>query len=229
MKHIIYMTCFLLCLASLTACTSRRRSPKTTAEATASSDIRAQADFRGAIKTVDQEEKKILVYNINMEREEEYTYSGGTEILSQNDREMTMAEVEQGQVYEFFYTENREKLAKMYECADIVEEEETRITLDSALKQITVDETTYAYTDNLVVVSEGKILDPMEIQASDQVTLRAVKGLAYSLVVTKGHGYIEPTGCEDFVGGSLIVEGEAILPVSEGMLLTVPEGTQKLS
>ena len=95
-------------------------------------------------------------------------------------------------------------------------------------KQITVNgDTTYAYTDNLVVLSDGESIEPLEILDSDQVTLRGVKGLAYSLVVTKGHRIVSRsvTGYKDFLGGTLTVEGEAIVPVSKEMLLMmVPEG-----
>ena len=104
------------------------------------------------------------------------------------------------------------------------------MTVDAEKKQITVNgDTTYAYTDNLVVLSDGESIEPLEILDSDQVTFRGVKGLAYSLVVTKGHGYIKPTGYKDFLGGTLTVEGEAIVPVSKEMLLMVPEGQQKMS
>ena len=66
----------------------------------------------------------------------------------------------------------------------------------------------------------------MEITAEDKITFRGTKGQAYSIIVTRGHGYIQPKNYADFLGGIVTVRGEMILPVSKNMLLTVPEGLQ---
>ena len=56
-----------------------------------------------------------------------------------------------------------------------------------------------------------------------------MKGKAYSLVVTKGHGYIKPVKYKDFVGGTMTISGIRILSVTEDMLVPVPEGTYEVS
>ena len=58
------------------------------------------------------------------------------------------------------------------------------------------------------------------------MTLRGMNGQAFSVVVTRGHGYIKPNNFKDFTGGTVTVQGEAILPVAKDMLLVVPEGQQ---
>ena len=69
----------------------------------------------------------------------------------------------------------------------------------------------------------------MEITPEDKVTFRGAKGQAYSVIVTRGHGYIQPKNYKDFLGGMVMIRGEMILPVSKNMLLSVPEGTQVFS
>lgn len=184
----------------------------------------------GVVKKIDTAAQKITFYNVSFNTVEEYQYSGGTEILSQNSVDKSMSQVEPGQVYRYVTGSGSQMLTRMQEASDIQQLQEASVTVDAEKKQITVNgDTTYAYTDNLVVLSDGESIEPLEILDSDQVTFRGVKGLAYSLVVTKGHGYIKPTGYKDFLGGTLTVEGEAIVPVSKEMLLMVPEGQQKMS
>ena len=182
------------------------------------------------VKKIDTAAQKITFYNVSFNTVEEYQYSGGTEILSQNSVDKSMSQVEPGQVYRYVTGSGSQMLTRMQEASDIQQLQEASVTVDAEKKQITVNgDTTYAYTDNLVVLSDGESIEPLEILDSDQVTFRGVKGLAYSLVVTKGHGYIKPTGYKDFLGGTLTVEGEAIVPVSKEMLLMVPEEQQKMS
>lgn len=225
-RHLICMGVLVL---GLTGCSAATKKPVATEQPNASITYEKGADFTGVVKSVDLDQKRIRFYNVLVEEEEEYEYSGGTEIYSKNDRDMSISEVQQGEVYDIYQSSQGTKVVKMKQSESVTQQEEVRVSVNQDEKRLTVADVTYAYTDNLVVLSEGKEIKPMEITPSDEVTFRGVKGRAYSIVVTRGHGYIEPTKYSDFMGGQLIVQGEAILPVQGNMLLTVPEGTQSLS
>lgn len=225
-RHLICVGALVL---GLTGCSAAAERPVATEQPDASITYEKGADFTGVVKSVDLAQKRIRFYNVLMEEDEEYEYSGGTEIYSKNDRDMSISEVQPGEVYDIYQSSQGAKVVKMKQAENITQQEEVRVSVNQDEKRLTVADVTYAYTDNLVVLSEGKEIQPMEITPSDEVTFRGVKGRAYSIVVTKGHGYIEPTKYTDFLGGQLIVQGEAILPVQENMLLTVPEGTQTIS
>ena len=186
-------------------------------------------DFVGVIKNIDAKNQRIVFYNTLMEVDEEYSYSGATSIYSKNDRDMTMAELSVGEVFDVTNSQDGTKVTEMKESSDIIVEEDVTIAVNADEGRLSIDDVNYAYSEHLIAISDGKAIDPMEITDSDRVTFRGIKGQAYSVVVTRGHGYIEPTNYKDFVGGKLTVEGEAILPVSSGMLLTVPEGSQIVS
>jgi len=47
----------------------------------------------------------------------------------------------------------------------------------------------------------------------------------YSIVVEKGHGYIRPSSYDDFIGGTIFVGYTLNQPITEDMLVVVPEGT----
>lgn len=230
MRFLKYLGCLTVVFLSLTGCGVAKGTPVSTATSPAAETPAQETGTTGVVKKIDTAAQKITFYNVSFNTVEEYQYSGGTEILSQNSVDKSMSQVEPGQVYRYVTGSGSQMLTRMQEASDIQQLQEASVTVDAEKKQITVNgDTTYAYTDNLVALSDGESIEPLEILDSDQVTFRGVKGLAYSLVVTKGHGYIKPTGYKDFLGGTLTVEGEAIVPVSKEMLLMVPEGQQKMS
>ena len=215
-----------LCVTAVVGCTKKRHG----ATAKPNQDIQYEkgADLRGVIKSIDKKSSVIAFYNPVFDTEKAFLYDSATEIISKNDVQETVEEISPGEVFDL-YMDAKGGLAKMKETADIVVEEDAEIKVDADTHIITVDDINYSYSDFMVSLSGGKEINPMEITELDQVTFRGVEGKAYSLIVTKGHGYIQPEKYEDFVGGTLTIDGEAILPVSEGMLIAVPEGKQKIS
>ena len=221
--------CTLVILVFLSGCTQSKKKPVVTEKPNQSVTYEKGADFTGVVKSVDTINTRISFYNTILDTEEEYSYSGGTSVYSKNDGDLSIEEVSPGEVFEVYLRQNGGKIEKMKRSGSIIEQENRRVFVDADQNRITIDDVNYAYSEHLVALSDGKVIDPMEITSSDEVTFRGVKGHAYSLVVTKGHGYIQPTNYKDFIGGVLTLYGEAILPVSEDMLLVVQEGTQQLT
>lgn len=228
-KGKIVISIFVLSVLCLTGCRFRADKTQATEEPNAGITYEKGVDFIGAVKSVDTDLQRIEFYNVSFDSMETYPYSGGTRILSKNDKEMSVTQIEPGEVYNVYTSEDGKKLVKLQEYDDLTVYENATVKVDSEKKCLTIQGVNYAYTDNLLVDSQGRWIRPMEITSEDEVTFRGVKGQAYSLTVTKGHGYIEPKNYKDFVGGVVVLRGEAILPISESMLLTVPEGTQHLS
>lgn len=228
-KWITMAVCLIVTILCLAGCSSGKQKTAATEQPNNSVTYEKGVDFVGVIKAVDVKNSRITFYNTSFDGEENYSYSGATTVCTKHDRAMSMGEVSVGEVYDVYTSQDGRRIAKMKGASNIVEVEHARVTVDSGQKRLTVQGVTYAYSDQIVVCSDGQMLEPMELTSNDEVTFRGVKGQAYSLIVTKGHGYIRPSRYNDFVGGTLTVQGEAILPVSKGMLLTVPEGSQTLT
>jgi hypothetical protein len=79
-----------------------------------------------------------------------------------------------------------------------------------------------------VVTAEGEKLELMDITDEDTLTVCAVDHTIYSIAITKGHGYVRLTNYDYFMGGWVEIGQSLIKPVTEGMLLTVPEGSYTL-
>lgn len=228
-RYRYYLGVMIALLLCLTGCGSSGKRVEATKEPDKGVSYEPGVDFVGAVKAVNSENGVIEFYNTSFETMETYQYSGGTQILTKNDRQRTVAEVVPGEIYDVYTSEDGKKIVKMKQSSEVTVYENASLTVNDDQKRLTIRDANYAYTPNLLVFSEGKQMDPREITAEDEVTFYGANGHAFSIVVTRGHGYIEPVNCKDFTGGTVTVRGEAILPASTDMLLVVPEGTQTLT
>ena len=226
MKKISKLILFLLCAVWLAACGKTK--PAATVEPNSDVSYASGTDLTGVVRSIDRAGGIISFYNPVLESDESFLYSSATSIQTKNGAEMSMDEVEPGEVYDIIIDKTGSKLEKMSMKKDLIEETEAKVIPDVDRQMVTVDGVNYAYSDGVVVLSGTDPIDPMEITDMDRVTFRGGKGRAYSLIVTKGHGYFEPEDYADFVGGTMTIEGEGIFPVTEGMLVTIPEGRQRI-
>lgn len=229
MKHRILLGILAFLILGVTGCHSGTGKPQGTEKPNEGVTYEKGVDFVGVIKAVDTDLETIEFYDATFDRIESYSYSGGTEILTKNETQMTASELEAGDVYDVYTSEDGRKIVKLQQTSGLTKYVDAVVQVDAEQKRLTIQGNHYAYTEHLLVFSEGKLIQPMEITPEDKVTFRGTTGQAYSLIVTRGHGYIQPKNYNDFLGGTVTVQGEVILPVSENMLLSVPEGTQLLA
>lgn len=229
MRRKILLGFWLLLILGMTGCQSGSKRPQASEQPNDGVTYEKGVDFVGVIKAIDTDLEMIEFYNASFDSVENYPYSGGTELMTKNEKQLAASELEVGEVYDVYTSGDGRKIIKMQETSGITYCEDATVQVDSQLKRLTVQDVNYAYSDNLPVFSEGRLIQPVEITAEDKVTFRGVKGQAYSLIVTRGHGYIRPKSYKDFLGGTMTVRGEMILPVSKKMLLTLPEGTQMIT
>ena len=185
-------------------------------------------DFVGVLTKA--EAGTMTFYEPELEKEATYTYNGATEVLTKNDKQISSESLEVGQVFDLYLDDGKTTLQKVQSSKDILETEDVKdVQFNTDESYLEIQGTRYRYGSRFQAFSEGKPIDLQEIAATDEVTFRGVKGKAYSIVVTKGHGYIKPAKYKDFIGGTMTVSGVRILPVTENMLVPVPEGTYEVS
>lgn len=187
-------------------------------------------DFVGVIKSADVTNKRLTFYNTDAEKEVAYEYTSGTEILTKNEKQISSGSLEVGQVVDVYINAGTNRISKLQLSPDILEYENVKnLVVNADEGYIEINNVRYRYGSGLPVFSNEELVDIKEITRTDEVTFRGVKGKAYSLVITKGHGYIKPEKYKDFIGGTLTVAGMMILPVTENMLIPVPEGTYEVT
>ncbi|MBR5376947.1 MAG: hypothetical protein IK139_06665, partial [Lachnospiraceae bacterium] len=75
------------------------------------------------------------------------------------------------------------------------------------------------------VFKSGKRLKPADISDGDTITVMGMDHDAYSIIITSGDGHVRLSGTEYFIGGWVQIGKDIIKPVSEEMILDVPEGS----
>lgn len=232
MNHTIYkwaVAMIAVCIL-VSGCGKKNRQPTATDSPNASLTYDRGRDFVGVIKKIDTQNKTISFYNTAFEEESVCTYSGGTEILTKNGKQISSESLEIGQVLDVYQNPKTKKLSKLQLSADILEYDRvTGLAADPDAGNLEVNGVKYRYGSGFTAFSDGEPIHVQEISPTDEVTFRGVKGKAYSIVVTKGHGYLKPKKYTDFIGGTMTVGGVAILPVTEKMLVPVPEGTYEVT
>jgi len=82
----------------------------------------------------------------------------------------------------------------------------------------------YKYEAGAVVLANNKIIGIEEVVAEDYITMRGYGSKVVSVVVEKGHGYLELTDTADFDGGIVEVGSHITKLIESNMVITVPEG-----
>lgn len=64
-----------------------------------------------------------------------------------------------------------------------------------------------------------------QVVKQDEVTIRGKDSVIYSVTVDKGHGYIQFTGIDTFIGGYATIGRSQLIGVTKNMMVTAQEGT----
>lgn len=212
----------------LCGCQVKRRSGKGAVTPAPSAASESAADMTGIVRSIDTIGKTLTVQNIATDQELMLLYTGATSFVSANEKELAPSQIAVGEAVDI-YSEN--KTVKKVQISSEVETREnvTGLVVNSRESYVEMGTAKYRYTKGVVVVSEKKLIDMMEVTALDVLTVKYVEGRIYSIQITNGHGYIRPKNYKDFVGGTMTVDGQTILPVSDKMLVAVPEGTYQVT
>ncbi len=229
-SYMIFAILLCLCLSGCAEKKEKTPKPQESFNPHAEITYEKERDYVGVVKGIDTTEKTLTLYNTYYEEEAVCSYGGGTEFMSKNDKQISSESLEIGQVVDVYFDGETQKLKKVQLTKDVIEYEKVKdLLVNTDENYVEVGGVRYRYGSGFTAFSLEQPVDLKEITSLDEVTFRGVKGKAYSIIVTKGHGYLKPEKYKDFVGGTMTIHGEMILPVTEKMLIPVPEGSYDVS
>lgn len=177
------------------------------------------------IVSKNEKESTITFFNIATGRNYTLTYDGTTRISDQYGKELTIAQIGAGDVTDVTFLKSKKKLRSLSLSAQVwTNRAEGNFQINLNGKGLLVGKDQYRLAENVMVLSEGKQVEIMDINACDGLFLQGIDRTIYSITIEKGHGYLKLQNAEYFNGGWIEVGQALIQPVSEDMLLTVPEG-----
>lgn len=198
-------------------------------EVTRSTAIHTGACF-GVIIDIDTSGNTITIRDLVIDAENEYSYTGGTYIMDKYGKDIAVNQLVVGDIVEGGYDTGTRRLVELKKSGNVWENQKvTNFSIDRLKKTMQIGNSLYEYKDNLVIVSDGQVLeDVSEISNYDELIVRGNENTIYSIVITKGHGYVTLVDSEYFEGGLVVIGSQVAQEVKKGMVIEVPEGEHVL-
>lgn len=178
----------------------------------------------------DVEEKTISLRNLETGRQYTLSYDGTSLLTDKNGQAVTMAQIKAGELVDVTFKHRSKLLVSLTQSPNaFVKTQQTDYVLSETGRSMTVNGVQYRLADDLAVLSDGELIELMDINSVDALTLRGFDYEIHSICVDRGHGYLRLKNDESFIGGWIEVGSELIVPITKNMLLTVPEGSYEVS
>ncbi len=183
-------------------------------------------DEVAVVMAVNQEEKTITLRNTDLQRNYTLDYSQATRIADRYGSSLSIAQVKAGDLVQVTFLKNKKRLNTLFLCSGEAwtYEKVTEYAVNRNTRVLTLGTDSYKIGDDTLIFSQGKPIDWMDLNDVDVLTVNGIEQHVYSIVVEKGHGYLRLENDTYFVGGWIEVGESLISPITQDMLLTVPEG-----
>lgn len=174
----------------------------------------------------DTEEKMLTLRLVTGGREQELSYDGRTAVLGRYSDSLSMEQLEVGEILDIVYSTHSRRLSTIRISGNTwTNTGVKKFSVDEKKKIMEVGQEQYQFTDDLVIFSDGKPAQLMDITALDTLTIKGYNRKVCSILIEKGHGYLRLLNDAYFVGGWIEVGQAVIKPITSEMLLPVPEGS----
>lgn len=181
------------------------------------------------IVDINRIEKTITFLNLTVSKNYTLEYDGTTIFSDKYGQAMSLEQIREGDIADVTFLKSKKRLTTLTLSANGWSNTEvSRYSFDTNAHNVTIGENTYKITKDTRIFSDGEEVEMMDINATDILSFQGIDNTVYSIVVEKGHGYLRLSGDEKFIGGWIEVGQNIIHPITEDMLLTVPEGSYQV-
>lgn len=173
----------------------------------------------------DEETGEMRIYRTSQEDELTLTYSGATSVLDQYGSPLTLAQLQPGELVQVAYNSEFGKAGSIAVLADAFRySDQSKHDINEGNGTLSTGSETLHIDSNTKVFSGSEEITLNQILPQDIITIRGNDRDVVSIVVESGHGYLKLENDEALLGGWIEVGQTVIQQISEGMLITVPEG-----
>lgn len=178
---------------------------------------------------VDQGNNAVTLMNMGADRQYTLYYDGTTYVEDKYGGPMTISQIQTGDVVDVFFLKGKRQIASIQLSPEAwIYDNVKNYNLGGLNKTANIGSTTYSLPDNVVIFSEGKRAEVMDIVDQDVISIHGVGHDIYSINVDRGHGYLRLKNDQALIGGWIEVGNTVIREISEDMLLVVPEGSYQV-
>lgn len=171
------------------------------------------------------EDSTIQFQNLATGKRYTLSFDGATHIYDKHDQALSLSQVELGSIVTARFYKPKKLLASMKVDSQALHFDElNNYVLDSKRGTISVGETVYHLSNHLVLLSEEELVELMDINQLDVLSVWGYHNQIYSINVEQGHGYLRLQNDTYFVDGWIEIGQKMIRKITEDMLIVVPEG-----
>lgn len=175
------------------------------------------------------DEKKLTVRHLGEIDDFDLSYDQTVPFSNKYGDVITASELLNGEILNIIYSKHSKKVLNVqisdstWSMSDISD-----YTIDDNRKIITIMGDNYQYGSDIAIYSNDEPARLMDITDMDTLTFKGYNRRVCSMIVNEGHGYLRIKNDAYFVGGFIEVGQKIIKPITEDMLITVPEGRYKV-
>ncbi len=182
------------------------------------------------VLSTDFDSGNITFMNIATGKQYTLSYDGTTYVKDRYEGPMSMSQIKEGDIVDITFLRGKKKLASVQLSPQSwVYDNIENYDLGGMNRTATIGSGTYSLSDQVVVLSDGRRVEIMDIVNKDVLSFSGIDHEIYSIKVQKGHGYLRLSNDQALVGGWIEVGNTVIQQITENMLLAVPEGSYQVS
>lgn len=236
---ILTIGCLLMvgiAVATVASSNSRRnRTAQNDVSVTATPGI--TAELTGVVVQTDIQKEKLVLRQLDSNLETSLYYDSSSQMTNKFGESITGDQITTGEIIRAEYRRGEAMIVTAGVPQDVWEYDEVdSFTFQSEDSMMKLAGKKYQYSNNTYIASQNtdaqsgdRVIELTELSDSDRLTVRGVGYKVYSIIRTAGHGYIRLANYEDFAKGMVEVGSSIILPITDNMLLTVPEGVHRVT
>lgn len=182
------------------------------------------------VLAADFDSGNVTFMNIATGKQYTLSYDGTTYVKDRHAGPMAMSQIKEGDIVDITFLRGKKKLASVQLSPQSwVYDNIENYDLGGMNKTATIGSGTYSLPDQVVVLSDGRRVEIMDIVNKDVLSFSGIDHEIYSISVQKGHGYLRLSNDQALIGGWIEVGNTVIRQITENMLLAVPEGSYQVS
>ena len=192
--------------------------------------VNGDATEDAVVMKVDIALKKITVYLPEKDKYLDLSYSGSTDIRTAFGNVISASVLTPASIAEVSYSESENKLLHLYLKNDFwTAEGATDWELTLAQSMIRIGDKNYRISKDVATVGPDGPFDLSQLGATDVINISGKNGRVYVVELVLGHGTLYVMNEKNFVGGSLFVDNVFAGQITEGMAMSMREGTYEIS
>lgn len=221
----------IFCLLFLVSCKKQEKVAEEQSETgfvAAKTGVYDSADT-AVVAEIDREGKSVTLKNMEVKRQYTLSYDGTTFFYDKYGTVISDAQLKKGEIVDVTFLKERKRLNSLQVSKEAWSHRNLdEYKLNEEKFQAEVGSAVYAYSEDTVVIADGKQAELIDLSPVDILTFRGIGSDVYSIVVEKGHGYVRLKNEEYFYNGWIEIGNKIIKRVNENMMLTVPEGSHQV-